>query len=400
MNVRAILTNIVSFVTPKMHVTRQKAVIDCVHSLANGSAATVTSIGRGIHSDAFEKHNIKRADRLLSNSHLQQEQTLIYGAICRLFCQAKHPTISIDWSDLDKCKRYFLLRAALTFDGRSITLYQEVHPLSTKEKPAVHKRFLYTLSLLLPPNCQPVIVTDAGFKTPWFKQVEALGWYFVGRVRKPNFYSIDEGANWQCISQLYTTASQRPKSYSAAIVRNNPFPCTLTLYKQKEKGRHFYNADGSIKRAKSSIAPAKRNTDPWLLASNLPLKSSYGKQIVAIYRQRMQIEEGFRDMKSAQFGLGFNQSGSIKQHRISVLLLLANLASLVLILIGVGVTVVNKQRQFQANSYRDKRVLSFHSLGLRAIAKRMFFTAEQWHNTLRHCQHLLVTTSYQTVSGV
>lgn len=394
MNVRTILTNIVSFVTPKMHITRQKAVIDCVHSLTNGSAATVTSIGRGIHSDAFEKHNIKRADRLLSNTHLQHEQTVIYGAICRLFCQAKHPTISIDWSDLDKCKRHFLLRAALTFDGRSITLYQEVHPLSTKEKPAVHKQFLYTLSMLLPPNCQPVIVTDAGFKTPWFKQVEALGWYFVGRVRKPNFYSIDEGGNWQCISQLYAIASQRPKSYTASIARVNPFSCTLTLYKQKEKGRHFYNADGSIKRAKSSIAPAKGNTDPWLLASNLPLKSSYGKHIVAIYRQRMQIEEGFRDMKSAQFGLGFNQSSSIKQHRISVLLLLANLASLVLILIGVGVTVANKHRQFQANSDYDKRVLSFHSLGLRAIAKRMIFTAEQWHHTLRHCRHILDTTSY------
>lgn len=400
MNVHTILTNIVSLVTPKMHLVRQKAVIDCVHSLTNGNAATVTSIGRGIRSDALEKHSIKRADRLLSNSHLLHEKTLIYGAICRLFCQAKHPTISIDWSDLDKCKRHFLLRAALTFDGRSITLYQEVHPLNKKEKPAVHKQFLHTLSLLLPPNCQPIIVTDAGFKTPWFKQVKDLGWYFVGRVRKPNFYSIDDGANWQCISQLYAIASQKPKDYTGEITRACPFPCNLTVYKQKVKGRHFYNADGSIKRAKSSKTSAKGNVDPWLLASNLPLKSSYGKQIVAIYRQRMQIEEGFRDMKSVQFGLGFNQSGSIKQHRISVLLLLENLASLVLILMGVTVTVANKHRQFQANSCRDKRVLSFHSLGLRAIARRMIFTAEQWQNTVRHCKYVLDTTSYQTVSGV
>ncbi|SEA78488.1 hypothetical protein [Alkalimonas amylolytica] len=92
MNVRTILTNIVSFVTPKMHATRQKAVIDCVHSLANVNAATVTSIGRGIHSSALEKHNIKRADRLLSNAHLLREQTLVYAAICQLFCKSKHPT--------------------------------------------------------------------------------------------------------------------------------------------------------------------------------------------------------------------------------------------------------------------------------------------------------------------
>ena len=132
MNARAILTNIVSFVTPKMHATRQKAVADCVHSLASGSAATVTSIGRGIHSDAYEKHNIKRADRLLSNQHLLRERPLIYGTVCRLFCTAKHPTISIDWSNLDECKRHFLLRASLNFDGLVITLYEEVHPLMAK----------------------------------------------------------------------------------------------------------------------------------------------------------------------------------------------------------------------------------------------------------------------------
>lgn len=393
MNVRAILTNIVSFVTPKMHATRQKAVTDCVYSLANGSTATVTSIGRGIDSAAYEKHSIKRADRLLSNANLLREKTLVYGAVCRLFCTAKHPTISIDWSDLDECKRHFLLRAALSFDGRSITLYEEVHPLSTKEKPATHKLFLQTLSLLLPVDCKPVIVTDAGFKTPWFRQIEALGWYFVGRVRKPNFYSTDKGAHWQCISQLYAKASQRPKQYQAEIARSSPFACTLTLYKQKAKGRHALNADGSIKASKTSQSNARANTDPWLLASNLQQPHRHGKKVVAIYRQRMQIEESFRDMKSTQFGLGFEQNCTTKLNRLSILLLLANLASLALILLGVGVTVAKKHWQFQANTEREKRVLSFHTLGLRAIAKRVKLTVKQWRNTLKHCMHLLDTTS-------
>ena len=399
MNVRAILTNIVSFVTPKMHATRQKAVIDCVQSLANGSAATVTSIGRGIHSNAYEKHNIKRADRLLSNTHLLLEKTLIYGAVCRLFCTAKHPTISIDWSDLDEAGRHFLLRAVLTFDGRPITLYQEVHPLSTKEKPAVHKLFLQTLSQLLPAKCKPVIVTDAGFKAPWFRQIEALGWYFVGRVRKPNFYTTDNGANWQCIGRLFAKATLKPKQYPAQIAQYNPFACLLTLYKQKSKGRHVRNADGSMKRSKTSKTHARGNTEPWLLASNLPQSSHHSKQVVSIYRQRMQIEESFRDMKSTQFGLGFEKNGSTKIHRISLLLLLSNLASLVLILLGVGLTVANQQRRFQANSYRDKRVLSFHTLGLRAVAKQVMFTTTQWRSTLRHCKHLLDTTSYNIECG-
>lgn len=393
MNVRTILTNIVSFVTPKMHAIRQKAVSDCVYSLANGSAATVTSIGRGIDTRANEKHSIKRADRLLSNSHLLHEQTLIYGAICRLFCGAKHPTISIDWSDLDECKRHFLLRAALSFEGRAITLYQEVHPLSTKEKPSAHKLFLQRLAQLLPVDCKPVIVTDAGFKTPWFRQVEALGWYFVGRVRKPCFYTTDNGAHWQCISQLYAKASQRPKQYQAQIARNTPFTCSLTLYKQKAQGRHALNADGSIKASKTSKSNSKANSDPWLLASNLPQTNQLSKNVVAIYRQRMQIEESFRDMKSTQFGLGFEQNCTTKLSRLSILLLLATLASLALILLGVGVTVAKKHWQFQANTEREKRVLSFHTLGLRAIAKRLKLTIKQWRDTLKHCMHLLDITS-------
>ena len=42
------------------------SVTACVKSLLNGSAATVTSIGRRLNAKAFEKHRIKRADRLLS----------------------------------------------------------------------------------------------------------------------------------------------------------------------------------------------------------------------------------------------------------------------------------------------------------------------------------------------
>ncbi|MEO3678408.1 hypothetical protein ABGI61_05155 [Rheinheimera sp. FR7-31] len=132
-----------------------------------------------------------------------------------------------------------------------------------------------------------MIVTDAGVKTPWFRQVEALGWYFVGRVRKPNFYTIDNGAHWQCISQLYPKATQRPKQYQAQIARNTPFPCTLTLYKHKAQGRHSLNADSSIKRSKTSKSNAQANSDPWLLTSNLPPKDNHSKRVVAIYRQRM-----------------------------------------------------------------------------------------------------------------
>ena len=73
MNARTILTNIVSFVSYKMHSARRDALIACVRSVLEGSTASVTSIGRGIHSNAYEKHRIKRADRLLSNPNLPRK---------------------------------------------------------------------------------------------------------------------------------------------------------------------------------------------------------------------------------------------------------------------------------------------------------------------------------------
>ena len=73
--------------------------------------ATVTSIGRGISSSAREKHNIKRADRLLTNSHLYVELAEAYGFTGRLFFGGALPTpiIHVDWSVLDELKRHFLL---------------------------------------------------------------------------------------------------------------------------------------------------------------------------------------------------------------------------------------------------------------------------------------------------
>ena len=51
-------------------------------------------------------------------------------------------------------------------------------------------------------------------------------------------------------------------------------------------------------------APAAREREPWLLATSLPVTRTLARQVVRLYRLRMSIEEGFRDMKSHQFGLG------------------------------------------------------------------------------------------------
>jgi predicted GTPase len=122
---------------PWIHASRINALHECLLAAIDSHRLSVTGIGRSINSAAKEKHCIKRADRLLSNRHLWAEREGIYHTMTRLMVGNIHrPVIVVDWSDLDPHKRHFLIRAAVALEGRSHTLYEEVHTVKTKEKPA------------------------------------------------------------------------------------------------------------------------------------------------------------------------------------------------------------------------------------------------------------------------
>lgn len=370
MNVTTILNKSLSIVTSQMHHSRRTALSACVHSLLRGSSATVTRIGRGLKSNAKEKHNIKRADRLLSNHRLHGEVMTIYTSMTRTIIQGiARPIILVDWSDLDASKRHFLLRATLAIDGRCLTLYEEVHDVTTKEKPRAHRQYLKRLAGILGPDCRPVIVTDAGFKTPWFREVLALGWDFVGRSRKPNYYSVDDD-HWQSISVLYEQATSTAKVFTGYINRSNPLNCTMVLYKQKRQGRADLTRKGHPRRSKKALTHKKSANDPWLLSTSLPRHQQLAKRVVNIYRTRMQIEESFRELKSSRFGLGFEQNGTRQIKRMTILILLTTLANWILVILGMAATVSNQHRQYQANTTRHKNVLSLAFIGLRVVADR------------------------------
>ncbi len=396
MNVNPILNRFLFNVTPSMHKVRRKAVSACLLSLMHGGAASVTSMGRSIESPAKEKHRIKRADRLCSNTQLFNELEPIYAAICSYWLNSNpRPIILIDWSDLDGSKRNFLIRAAQVLDGRSITLYEEVHTVKTKEKRATHKAFLTKLKTLLPDNCKPIIVSDAGFKVPWFKLVLALGWDYVGRSRKPNFYQV-KGADWQGIDILYKKATSKPKSFTGLLTKTNKFPTNFVLYKKRYKGREQLNKQGEKARNKQSLSHAKGAKDPWLLVTSLDLGSKLANKVVKIYRYRMQIEEGFRDMKGEHYGLGFNASKSKNSKRISILILLTTLASMVLLIIGNAVVGAKLSQRYQANSIKSKRVLSFQFVALRAVAdKTLQLSKQYWQDAIVKMKLTMLEAAYE-----
>jgi hypothetical protein len=155
------------------------------------------------------------------------------------------------------------------------------------------------------------------------------------------------------------------------------------LFKGKSKGRHSLTQRNIARQSKCSKVHAIGATDTWLIATSLPRSKSLGKEIVAIYRLRMQIEEAFRDIKSSLFGLGFEHHKSRYVHRIAVLILIATLASILANIIGLAIFMVGLHCRYQVNTVKTRRVLSFHYLGLRGfVDKRFKFLCEQFETAV------------------
>jgi len=357
-----------------MHAARRNALAVTVLAAIDERRLSVTGLGRAIDSDAKEKHCIKRADRIIGNEHLYGEYQEVYHSFSQMIIGAvKRPVILVDWSDLDPYKNHFLLRASVAVDGRSLSLYEEVHGLDAKEKPATHRAFLNQLKKILPDGCQPIVVTDAGFRTPWFKLVEELKWDWVGRLRNRHLVRANEEEAWFRAKDLYEKANATPKYLGEMqLTRRSQIPCHFVLYKGKPKGRSKTTCNGDRARSRHSEKCAQREREPWLLVTSLPASSKLAKKVVSIYSTRMQIEESFRDVKSVRFGIGFELNLTRTAKRLQILLLVAMIAAFVLWLLGMAARNSQQHLQYQANTVKDRQVLSAIYLGLRVATDRRF----------------------------
>lgn len=169
---------------PELHLKRLNSLTLACHALLDCKTLTLTELGRNLPTKARTKHNIKRIDRLLGNRHLHKERLAVYRWHASFICSGNTmPIVLVDWSDIREQKRLMVLRASVALHGRSVTLYEKAFPLSEQCSKKAHDQFLADLASILPSNTTPLIVSDAGFKVPWYKSVEKLGWYWLSRVR-------------------------------------------------------------------------------------------------------------------------------------------------------------------------------------------------------------------------
>jgi hypothetical protein len=364
---------------PFVHKTRLNCLMNACNTAANNSTLYLTGLGRKDPSTTKTSSNIEKANRLLGNKHLHLERRAFYQSMAsRLIPRWMSPWIQVDWSCINPTTNLYLLRASLSVSGRSIVLYEECHPNKKENNHTVHKQFLNNLKSILPPCDTPVIVTDAGFRAPWFIAVRQMGWHFVGRLRNKNLVLIDGVLDWQLSSSLFEQATGKPSHVGhARLTEKEQVPVHMVLYKGKSKNRHKRNLNQTISSCGMSKRYSKAAKEPWLLVTSLAQAQDNPNHIVNIYRQRMRIEENFRDSKCPHYGLGLKKSLTKAPERMEILLLIAAIATLAAWLAGLVTTLSSKAADFQAHSAKFTRSLSMVYLGREAIRKQLIISNEQ-----------------------
>ncbi|MBK8999720.1 MAG: IS4 family transposase [Myxococcales bacterium] len=227
----------------------------------------------------------------------------------------------------------------------------------------IHEEFLRTLATIIPAHCRPIIVTDAGFHSHWFAHVSKLGWDFVGRMRG-RFHARFERCQ-VAVRELHRQAGNHPKDLGRALVGlRRGGECRLSLGRDPDPAVEHGSRERTPGQRRSDHKASAAAKEPWLLATSLTCAAS---KVVAIYATRMQLEESFRDLKSHRFGWSFECARSKDPRRIGLLLLIATLASLATLVVGIAGERLGLSRQFQANTVRNRRVLSLMTLGRRII---------------------------------
>jgi hypothetical protein len=205
-----------------------------------------------------------------------------------------------------------------------------------------------------------VLVTDAGFESPWFDAVADAGWDFVGRVRNSTKMLID--GRWMGNKEVHRRATNRAQNLGrVAFPRSKPTERRMVLAKAPQRGhRRRLTRAGRISNKRGDHEHRQSAREPWLLATSLTACPSI---VVEIFARRMRIEQTFRDVKNFRWGWSLRHCGSRSRQRIELLLLVGALALLVQQIVGRAAENLDLAREHQANTERSRRVLSIFVLG-------------------------------------
>ena len=325
---------------------------------------------------------------MFGNGHLHNKRQHYYQTMVKLLVgENRQPVILIDWSGLTHCGEYHFLRASVPVGGRALVIWESTYREKAYNAQKTHRAFIKELKALLPHDCRPIIVTDAGFKCPWYQLVREQGWDFIGRVRNRTLCRETAENSWLPVKGYYAKATRSARYlFAGLLARDNPVACHFYLYRGTKQHRVKKNLRGKRIQSAVSLKHEKREREPWLIVSSLAARAYTAKQIVALYKQRMQIEEAFRDIKNTRNGFSLRHCRSTDSERLNVALLIGALAMLLLWIIGIIARQHKQHYQFQANTVRHRSVLSTFTIGWQSLIRTQQYCVDAFFTALDEIQ--------------
>ena len=259
-----------------MHRTRLVTLSAMIVGFLRAARLGVAAIARGIVGKALVRHRIKRVDRFLGNRGFDVSflmERLTWLAVERM----RRVVVALDWVELRNGYRA-LVAAACTGRGRSLPVaWTVVHSRRFyRSQNSIEEGLLRLLASFLPPavRFRLTVVADRGFgRASFISALESLGFSYVIRVRGRVEVS---GKEYKGLLEDYA----------------------LEERDEVDLGWVEYRHDGAA-RTRVVMAWLRGHDEPLYLVTNL--KRSPGKVVLA-YRERMQEEESFRDLKSHRYG--------------------------------------------------------------------------------------------------
>lgn len=386
MHAESIVSRFVESTLPEVHGARRRVLAAVVWAAMTGHALTLSRLARGILRPLSGlKAGLKRVDRLIGSKRIGDEVDIVAQSLLRLLCQwQSRLVIAVDWSAVTPGGTFVELRASVVRlgMGRGITVYQQVYPAKRHGDAKAHRAMLGALQRWIPKTTRVIVISDAGFRTPWFREVERLGWEWIGRVRGGN-HIRHQGGQWQDARYFGHRAVGLARRWeSCELTKTKRFECDMVCVRRKRVSRAAYRrpGHGSLHKAVREARASAR--EPWVLAHSPTLRDLRADEIAALYARRMQIEENFRDSKSLPFGMGTQIGRSRSASRLQALLMIATLATFLLWHLGQLAETEGLHRRFKVTT-RSSRELSIISLARLLCIERIIDFSPAALQTLR-----------------
>jgi hypothetical protein len=323
-----------------LHALRVRSLASAVSGVTHAASLSVSAIGAALAATngLTTKHAIKQVDRLLSNQGIVLADLLPNWAGFVLGAR-KQVRIALDWTDFEKDDQVTLAAYVLTDHGRATPLLWKTYVKSSlsSRQADYEAEFVDFLGRVIPEDVDVTLVADRGFASvERYDDLRMLGLHYLIRFKGNVNVTDATGVTKRADEWVPTNGRARRIEQAGVTKAKAPVPVVVCVRKAKMK-------------------------EPWCLASDLTALSA--PELVKLYGRRFTIEETFRDVKDARFGMGLKATRIKNPERRDRLLLIAAMAHALLTLLGAAGEKLGFDRMLKANTSK-KRTHSLYRQGL------------------------------------